>query len=138
MEPVAPVSGRSRPYSRRLMLWVQLAGLGATGWMIWLQSIIPRLRLQSWSTLAGEAFEYAILAGLASAGITLILYLAAARSCDLEIVRQAARTSGTAVWFAPATILLSIHSPAALTAPGFSVVTGHKACRVPLWVCSSL
>jgi hypothetical protein len=105
------------------MLPLQIAGLAATGWLIWSQSIAPRLLSRSWSALAGEALKHALLAGIAGAGITLALYWAAGVLWHPGVIRHAAETSSTAVWFAPATILLAIHSPATIAAALVLVVS---------------
>ena len=68
-------------------------------------------------------FGLALLAVGASAAITLGLYLLISRSSRIDALRMALRTSATAVWFAPATILLSAMSPAALAAALVLVVS---------------
>jgi hypothetical protein len=64
----------------------------------------------------GEALGHALFACFASAAITLGLYLLMARSRRADALRAALRTSAVAVWFAPATLLLSELSPLVLGA----------------------
>lgn len=60
-----------------------------------------------------QVASYTLLVCLGAAVITLGLYLLVARSFEEDAIRMALRTSGTAVWFAAATILLAEMSPCA-------------------------
>jgi hypothetical protein len=95
---------------------VQVAGLAATGWVVWTVAVLPRLGRQPLAWVIGEALQHAVVACLASAAITLGLYLLIARSGRTEALLGALRTSTVAVWFAPATLLLAELSPLALGA----------------------
>ncbi len=106
----------------RLAPLVQVASLFATGWMVWLNTISPRLHRYSWATLIGSALGYTVFACAASAAITIGLLLAIRRERG-EIVWGTLRTSAAGAWFAPAIILLSQFSPASLTAALVLVVT---------------
>ena len=99
-----------------LALLVQVVSLFATGWIVWLNAFSPRLHRYSWATLIGSALGYAVFAYAGSAAITLGLLLAVPRRERGDIVWGTLRTSFAAVWFAPAIILLSQRSPAALAA----------------------
>ena len=101
---------------RNLALLVQVAGLAATGWVVWTAAVVPRLARQPLAGVIWDAFQHALFACVASAAITLALYLLVARSGRTDALLAALRTSATAVWFAPATLLLSELSPLALGA----------------------
>ena len=73
--------------------------------------------------MIGEALQHALFACLASAAITLGLYLLIARSGGTDALLAALRTSSVAVWFAPATLLLSELSPLALGAAFVLVIS---------------
>jgi len=110
-------------HRRDLMLVVQVGGLLATAWLIWSISVLPRLNREPMADVVAQAMAYTLLACLASALIALSLYLLIARSFSEEAIRMALRTSGTAVWFAAATILLAELSPATLPAALILVIT---------------
>lgn len=101
---------------RDLMLAVQIGGLLVTSWIVWSVSLQPRLDREPLSDLILQVLSYTLLVYLSAAVITLGLYLLVARSFDDDTIRMALRTSGTAVWFAAATILLEQMSPASLPA----------------------
>lgn len=105
------------------MLWVQIAGLLATSWIVWTFSFSPRLGLHSLASVISQALSYTLLVCLASAVITLALYLLVAKTFQEDAIRMAVRTSSTAVWFAAATILLAQLSPATLPAALVLVVS---------------
>jgi hypothetical protein len=112
------------PQSRRdLLVLAQFAGLLATGWVVWTTSVSPRLAHEPLARLVKEALKHTMVAGVSSAVITLGLYLLISRSSRVDALRMALRTSATAVWFAPATILLSAMSPVALGAALVLVVS---------------
>jgi hypothetical protein len=96
---------------RHLALLVQALGLAATGWVVWNAAVVPRLARQPLAVVIGEALGHALLACFASAAITAGLYLLIARSRRADALRAALRTSAAAVWFAPATLLLTELSP---------------------------
>lgn len=101
---------------RHLALLVQVLGLAATGWVVWNTAVVPRLGRQPLAGVIWEALGHALFACLASAAITAGLYLLIARSGRAGALPAALRTSAVAVWFAPATLLLSELSPLALGA----------------------
>jgi hypothetical protein len=91
--------------------------------MIWVHAISPRLHRYSWATLIGSALGYTVFACVASAAITCGLLLAIPRRERGDIVWGTLRTSAAGAWFAPAIILLSQLSPAALAAAVVLVMT---------------
>src|SRR5947209_6950048 len=106
-----PVSTTGRD---RLALCLQAASLLFTGWFIW-----STVRAAQWLHVPVKwlLIQSAIAAGvawIAGAAITLTLYVLAMQWERVDVVRAALRTSAAAVWFAPAVILLSQLSPAAL------------------------
>ena len=105
------------------MLYVQIAGLLATSWIVWSVSFLPRLGREPLSGVVVQALSYTLLVCLSSAVITLSLYLLIARSFQEDAVRMALRTSATSVWFAAATILLAELSPATIPAALVLVVS---------------
>ena len=120
----------------RIMVWVQVAGLFATGYIIWHASVAPRLRYFSAAYVVADAFEYALLAWLWSAALVLVLSAVIARSDGASALRTALRTSRTAVWFAPACILLSQLSPAAAI-PALALVMGATQLLYSEWATRS-
>jgi hypothetical protein len=70
----------------------------------------------SLAALLVEAIEYALMAWAWSAAVTFGLFLIIPKSERGDVLGITLRTASTAVWFAPATILLSMFSPAALAA----------------------
>jgi hypothetical protein len=109
-----------------LLLLIQVAGLAATGCFVWSQSIHPRLAYQSGDLLVAQAFLYALLACMVAALITAILYVALFRSFQPDTLPRVLRTSATAVWFGPATILLAVLSPATLIAGILLVISATR------------
>ncbi len=79
-------------------------------------SVVPRLGRHPFIDIVRQAVQHALLACLASVAITLGLYLLIARSGRSDALVSALRTSSTAIWFAPATLLLTDLSPLALGA----------------------
>ena len=121
-----PFSARGAIQPSNLMLMAQVAGLTATAWTVWTFSVLPRLDREPLAGIAVQALKYTSLACGAGAVISLGLYLAISRSPRLEALRLAIRTSATAVWFAPATILLSALSPLAVGAAIVLVVSATR------------
>ena len=98
----------------RLAFCLQAASLLFTGLLIWnLTAAAQWLRVPlRWVLI--QAAVAALTAWTASAGITLALYWVAMRWERAEMIQATLRTSAVAIWFAPAVILLSQLSPAAL------------------------
>lgn len=128
-------STRPPPPTPRAIQWLrvfaQIAGLAATGWLIWFASLVPRMDRKPLAVLLGAAVEYALMAWAWSAAVTFTLFLIIPKSDQGELSRKelfaiVLRTASTAVWFGPATILLSMFSPAALAAALVLVVNGTR------------
>ena len=102
------------PRRERLVLVLQVAGLLFTGWLMyrstlglqWTRVTLPWLILRS--------AIYAVSACLAGALITVLLALTATEWEYEDVIRTTLRGSSAAVWFAPAVILLTQLSPAAI------------------------
>ena len=113
-----------------LALLAQVAGLLGTGWLVWSASLVPRLDRQPLAFVIAEALEYALMAWAWSAAITFLLFLMVPKSNRSEAAAIALRTASTAVWFGPATILLSMFSPATLAAALILVVNATRLLSV--------
>ena len=109
-----------------LVLATQVAGLALTGWFVWSASIAPRMARQPLPSLILEALEYSLLAWQWGAAVAIALYLAMPKRVRGNLARTALATSSTAVWFAPATILLSSFSPSSLAAALVLVVSATR------------
>jgi hypothetical protein len=105
---------------------VQIASLCTTGVALWLGSSGFRTSRAPLSLVVVQAFLFAFGAWLASAGIALLLYLTIPRRAGEYELLQSLRTSAVAVWFAPATILLTRVSAATLLAALALVVTATR------------
>ena len=103
-----------------------VASLVITGVLIWNSAVRPRLLFQPMQTLAAHALLYAALAWFFSAVITVGLYLFLPGAASERMVWSTFRTAASAVWFAPACILLSQLSPATLVAALLLVVTATR------------
>lgn len=122
-----------RPRTFPVIVLMQAAGLIATGYVVWVGAVAPRLKFESVGAIVASAFIYAGLAWVFSAGLTLLL-CAAFLGWDADAaVRMALRTSRTAVWFAPACILISHLSPAALI-PALALIFGTTQLLYAEWV----
>src|SRR5438309_1424492 len=76
-----------------LTLFIQVAGLIATGWMIWITSVSPRLHRYSIASLAGSALGFSVFAWAWSVLITFGLYLTIPRRERGDVVWATLRTS---------------------------------------------
>ncbi len=110
----------------RLGLAVQIASLCTTGAVLWLSASAFPLAHVRLSRVVVQAFLFAFVAWLWSAAIAFLLYLAIPRPPGEYMLLRTLRTSAVAVWFAPATILLSRMSPATLLAALALVVTATR------------
>jgi hypothetical protein len=104
----------------------QLLGLAVSAWLVWSKSVVPALAWQSFANVAGRACFYVLLAWALSALITFLVYLVVADEDPEDLVGVCLRSSGVAVWYAPAIILLSTLSPAGLLASLVIVVTTSR------------
>ena len=110
----------------RLGIAVQVASLAATGWITWITTIHPRLHRLTLSRMLTDAVLYALLACAWSAAIALALYLLLPKAESRHMLWAILRTSTVAIWFAPATILLSHVAPAVLAASLALVITATR------------
>jgi hypothetical protein len=81
---------------------------------------------QPLAALIREALEYSLLAWQWGAAVSIALYLAMPKHARGNLARTALATSSTAVWFAPATILLSSFSPSSLAAALVLVISATR------------
>jgi hypothetical protein len=94
--------------------------------MVWVTTVVPRVHRYSWRAVIATALTYSIFAWAWSLAITFGLYLAIPRRERGDALSGTLRTSATAVWFAPAIILLTQLSPAALAAALVLVVSATR------------
>jgi hypothetical protein len=121
---LAPTADRNS--GGRLALFAQLATLFLTGSMLWFFRIAPRLVQQSPVRLVLHALGFALLAWTWSSIIAFGLFLSMPPPARGRAAGRALRTAAVAVWFAPATILLSELSPGALAAALILVVAATR------------
>ena len=99
-------------WRERLMLLLQVAGLLLTGWVMWRSMLgLQWMRVPLWWLIL-RATVYAVAACVAGGVITILLSVTAAEWENEDVIRATFRGSATAVWFAPAAILLTQLSPA--------------------------
>lgn len=100
---------------RGLRLAFHLAGLVGTGWVVWTFSVLPRLAREPLPKIVADAAVYALLAGICGALILLATSLSVAQT-RAEALRLAWRSVPTAVWFAPAVLVIGNWSPVTVAA----------------------
>src|SRR5258708_284440 len=108
------------------MLIAQVVGLFATGWIVWSVAVLPRLSQQPLAQIVRSAFLHTLFACAAAVTITLLLYLAIARSIRHDMVLVARGRSARGVWFGPGAILLTALSPAAIAAAVVLVISATR------------
>lgn len=112
------ISVQDRTWRSHAALAVQILSLLATGWVMWRMWSGARFASRSFADLLRTSITFTLVAWIWSACIALLLHLAIRRVEKVDVVGATLRTSTAAVWFAPATILLSSLSawsiPAAL------------------------
>ncbi|MBZ5585991.1 MAG: hypothetical protein LAQ30_28135 [Acidobacteriia bacterium] len=117
----------------RIVLVAEIVALAATGYVLWHVAVFSRIyRFVALEALFLEAVGYALLAWLWSAVITIGLYMIVPSAERGDLADDVLSTSTTAVWFAPATILLSHFSPAALI-PGLVLVVNASRLLYRQW-----
>ncbi len=124
--PLRTALAVGKRFGRRLTPAIQVAGLFATGWIIWLTTVSPRLHRYTWTSLILHAVGYSVFALAWSACVTFALYLTIPSDQRDDMMRVTLRTSTAAVWFAPAMILFTQLSPAALAAALALVVSATR------------
>ena len=101
--------------------------MAATGWLVWSGSVAPRLRHETLESILMEAFEQALAACLWSAAITIGLQFLVSRwRLPSGALRTTLRTAQTAVWFAPATFLLTRLSATTLAAALVLIISATR------------
>jgi hypothetical protein len=104
----------------------QIGSLIATGWLVWTASVAPRLAQEPLPQLIREALEYSLMAWQFGAAIAIALHMTMPKPLRGGMMRSAMATASTAVWFAPATILLSSFSPSTLAAALVLVISATR------------
>jgi len=131
--PSTTVPGRPGGTKSRLLITaIQIASLLATGCLVWRGALVPRLGGQTIFSLAGEVIGYTLLAWAWSAAVALALYTIVPVPERSEMVPNVFRTAATAVWFAPAMILLSNFSLVSL-APALVLVVYASRLLYAQW-----
>jgi hypothetical protein len=117
----------------RFLAATQVAGVIASGWLVWSYIVLPQLGRHSLASLLGSALVYVSTAWICGGAITVCVYMVVSLVEMPDVIRFSVRSSAPAMWFAPAIILLSIPSPAAFVV---SLVLVSHAARVlaSLWV----
>ena len=110
----------------RLALVFQLASLALTGWILWGARLWSHGSRISFFDVLTRATAYALVAGAFGAAITLVLYIATRQAEPEDLLRVTLRTSRAAIWFAPAIILFTALSPAAIAAAMVLVVSATR------------
>lgn len=124
----------SDPRTGRALLLAQVGGLAATGWLVGVNAIAPRLARESLVSIAARASFYVLLTWTLSALVTLLIYAAiAGDESPRDVSDISLRTSAVAAWFAPAIILLSTLSPAGLVA-GLLIVVNVSRLLILGWI----
>lgn len=127
------VSASHSRIENRLIELGQVAGVFATAWFVLSRSVLPRLGQQSLARLIGEALLYVTLAWVCAAAITLCIYLVVSLADLKLLIRASVRSSVSAMWFAPAIVLLSAGSAAAVAASILLVVSATRIL-VSQWI----
>ena len=97
----------SKKIGDRLIAAAQVAGVLATGWFVWINSVLPRLGLETVAGIAARALIYVTLAWICGGIVTFWVYFVVSLSDLSRVTRFSLRTSAPAMWFAPAIVLLS-------------------------------
>jgi hypothetical protein len=106
---------------------VQAGSLALTGLFLWAISRPPRFYKPILTSLLFQSLAYALAAWVWSGAMTVALYLMLDKAERGHMAENALRTSRAAIWFAPATILFSHFSPAALLAAVALVVSATRS-----------
>ena len=116
------VSSARRPPS----FWAQVLSLCATAAILWFTHFRPRLRHVTLEALIGQAIGFSLLVWCWAAAIAIALFLAVPHNQRRDSIAAALRTSATAVWFAPAILLVSGLNPSAIAAALVLVVSSSR------------
>jgi hypothetical protein len=113
-ETAVPEQQEQSATEQRVILVLQIAGLLVTGWVMWISTRGLQWARVPLPWLLLRVTIYAIAACVAGALITVVIALGAAEWEKEDVIRASLRSSAAAVWFAPAVILLTQLSPAAI------------------------
>jgi hypothetical protein len=97
-----------------------------TGWVLWGTRLAPRWGHVDLFDIVVRSASYALAACAAGATITLLLYFSARQWQPEEVLSATLRTSRAAIWFAPALILITALSPAAVAAAAVLVISATR------------
>ena len=93
---------------------MQVAGVLASAWFVWVNSIAPRLGLPSPGSAVARALTYVALAWICGAVTTFCVYFVVSMADFQLATRFSVRSSAPAMWFAPAIVLLPAPFDAAI------------------------
>jgi hypothetical protein len=111
----------------RLALAFQLGSLALTGWILWGARLWTHGSRISLFDILFRSTVYALAACCAGALITMVLCLVSAREWERDdLLRATLGASRAAIWFAPAIILFTALSPAAVGAAAVLVVSATR------------
>jgi hypothetical protein len=117
----------------RLIAAGQVAGVLATGWLVWINAVLPRLGAQSLASIVAQALFYVTLAWICGAVTTFWVYLVVSLADLPRVTHFSLRTAAPAMWFAPAFVLLSAPFAAAFAVGVFLVANATRHLASP-WV----
>lgn len=117
-----PPDAASRAY---LLLGAQLMSLIVTGYVVWIAVAATAFFRGSLPTLIGRAVGFALLAWICNATLLAGIYFSSAEAIS-DHLRRIVRASTTAVWIAPAIILMTEQSELAILAALILVVSATR------------
>jgi hypothetical protein len=112
----------------RLLAVGQVAGVAATGVLVWSDVVLPRLRWETIADLTSRALLYVALAWIGAAAIAFAIYFVLSLADFPEVIRFSARSAAPAMWFAPAIILASVRVPGAFFVS--AVLVASATCQL--------
>ena len=115
----------------RVELTAQVAGLFATGWIVWTTSVAPYAKGARLGPKIAWSLEIAFCALLWSAAIALALRMMMLSASFEDTPPTPLRVSAVAVWFAPAIILFLQFSPLGMAAGLALVVSAARLLSAP-------
>jgi hypothetical protein len=116
----------SNKIGNRLIAAAQVAGVLATAWFVWVNHVLPRLGLQSVTSMFVQALFYVTFAWICGGVVTFSVYFVVSLADLPSATRFSLRSSAPAMWFAPAIVLLSIPVAGALVVSLFLVANATR------------
>jgi len=116
----------SKKIGDRLIAAAQVAGVLATAWFVWINSVLPQLGRESLASIAARALIYVTFAWICGGIVTFWVYFVVSLSDLPGATRFSLRTSAPAMWFAPAIVLLSAPLAPALAVSIFLVANATR------------